>query len=133
LSRVFFADGRPGFLAAAVGSLVHVQFEFWHTGQPESFGGFLTVAGLAAAVHVGRTRRSTYTWWVACGVCFGVAALMKPPLGGGAVVCAAFLYRQQLNAGASALKGLLPVVNIGVGSLLPVAAVALWFGLAGAW
>lgn len=133
LSQVFFADNRPGFLAAAIACLVHVQFDFWHTGQPESFGGFLTMAGVMAVSVTSSTRRRALLRWVICGACFGAAALMKPPLGGGAVVCAAFLWRQRLNAGATPRSALGPVFVIGAGCLLPLGAVAFWFWLTGAW
>lgn len=144
LSRIYFADSRPGFIAAALASLVHIQFEFWHTGQPENFGGFCTLAGLALIAedqskpHGSRHELLT---WLGCGFCFGVAFLMKPPLGGGALVCAAFLARQRVRTnrelgtrGPLALWALArPVLLVGVAALVPLVLVIAWFWSKGAW
>src|SRR5215207_3310256 len=46
LGQVFFDRPKAGLVAGAVAALVHAELEFWHTAQPETFGGFLTVAAL---------------------------------------------------------------------------------------
>ena len=38
-SRRFFGTVVPGFIGALLATLTHVQLEYWHTGQSESFGG----------------------------------------------------------------------------------------------
>lgn len=144
LSRIFFADSRPGFIAAALASLLHTQFEYWHTGQPENFGGFFTIAGLAFITFDGGTadaslRRKIWSW-VSCGVCFGAAFLMKPPLGGGALVCAAFLMKREAAlARERDLSGprfwwlvASPLLTVGLSAILPIVLVLGWFWARGA-
>lgn len=141
LSETYFADRRPGYLAAAIASLVHVQLEFWHTAQPESYAGFLTVVALAAISVNSKTTRAQYGLWLVAGACFGAAFLLKPPLGGGALVLAVFLLRQERDvaiaegkSGARQLLALLmPLVIIGIGAVLPIVVVAMWFWARGAW
>lgn len=133
LSRRFFADVRPGYLAAAIACWVHAQMEFWHSGQPETFGGFLTIAGIYLSTTLGSTDRRQWVHWLAAGACFGFAFLLKPPLGGGAVVCAAYLVRKQQLSGASLPRASMPLWLLGAGSVLPIALCAGWFLLRGAW
>lgn len=141
LSETYFADRRPGYLAAAIASLVHVQLEFWHTGQPESYAGFLTIIALAAVSAKAQTTRGHYTWWFVAGLCFGAAFLLKPPLGGGAVVVAAFLLRQERDiatvegkrGGRWLLSVFSPFLVIGAGAVLPLLVVGCWFWAKGAW
>ena len=73
-----------GLVGGALTLLVHAQLDFWHTGQPESFGAFFTLLGLMLTVEHGG-RRWTHSFGM--GLAFGCAALLKPPLGGGALVC----------------------------------------------
>lgn len=140
-SRLFFSDARPGFIAAALASWVHIQFDFWHTGQPENFGGFFTIAGLSLIARERSDSPRQELWsWLGCGLCFGIAFLMKPPLGGGALICAAYLMKREAElagergeAGAAlGWVALRPLLAIGVASLLPIALIALWFWVAGA-
>lgn len=141
LSDTYFADARPGYLAAAIASLVHVQLEFWHTAQPESYAGFLTVIALAAVSTRAQSTRAKYGRWVVAGLCFGGAFLLKPPLGGGAVVAAVFLLKQEWDEATAAHKSgaassaalALPFLVIGAGAVLPIVGVGLWFWVKGAW
>jgi hypothetical protein len=133
LSSVFFADDRPGYLAAAIASLVHVQMEFWHSGQPESFGGFVTVFALWLVTVQHSQRSRQVLLWFACGALFGAAFLLKPPLGGGALVCAAYLTQKRWAETRSRLAALAPLLWLTLGSLLPIVVVALWFATQGAW
>jgi hypothetical protein len=141
LSETFFADRRPGYLAAAIASVVHVQLEFWHTGQPESYAGFSTVMALVAVSGRAKSRGRKYARWVFAGLCFGAAFLLKPPLGGGAVVAAVFLLKQEWEEATAAHKGAassslalaLPFVVIGLGAMIPIVVVGAWFWSKGAW
>jgi len=130
LGQVFFDRPRAGLVAGALASLIHAELEFWHTGQPETFGGVLTfVALVLTAAEGNRSRRLVRS--VLVGVMFGCAALLKPPLGGGALVCAAYLARrEQLSTEKLGLR-LLPVLGVGAGAVLPIALVAAWFALRG--
>ncbi len=132
LAQEFFGLRRVGLLGGALACLIHAQLEFWHTGQPESFGGFVTIFALVlTAVEGKRSRRVAR--WTAIGALFGFAFLLKPPLGGGAIVCASFLARREYSRSDSRLAALWPFVVIGLGSLLPIGLVAMWFHAKGAW
>ena len=111
LSRRFFSDWRIGILGGALAVLVHAELEFWHTAQPESFGGILTAWALVLATFepkesdpIGRSKQLNA--WVAAGALYGAAFLMKPPLGGGALVSAIFaaFRARQKNAGLPVLE-----------------------------
>jgi hypothetical protein len=144
-SRVYFADPRPGLIAAALASLLHVQFEYWHTGQPENFGAFLTVAALSfisdsKAPSSSSEHRKVWCW-LGCGVCFGLAFVMKPPLGGGVLVCAALLMKQEvqraLEQGARGIAlwwlAVRPALVVGLAALVPLVMLLFWFWVKGAF
>jgi 4-amino-4-deoxy-L-arabinose transferase-like glycosyltransferase len=85
LARLHFGSTRPGLIAAALASQVHAQLDFWHTAQPETFGGTLTLLGLLASTSAFRAREApkrSLPLWAAGGALFGLAGLMKPPLAG---------------------------------------------------
>ncbi|WP_437753437.1 glycosyltransferase family 39 protein [Sorangium sp. So ce1389] len=90
-----FGDRRIGVVAAALAVLVHAQLDFWHTAQPESFGGMLTVFALLAATPrgvAGAPRPAPgAAALIVSGALFGAAGLLKPPLAGGGVVLAVVL------------------------------------------
>lgn len=136
LSREFFGDARPGVAGAAIAAVVHAQLEFWHSGQPESFGGMLTAFALvctaAARRELGHPRRAT-AWMAAVGVLFGLAFLLKPPLGGGALVCAAFLARAAHLETPTPWSALRPLIVVGSAMAMPIALCAGCFWVAGAW
>jgi hypothetical protein len=125
LGETFFGSRTAGMLGGAVAALVHAQLEFWHSGQPETFGGVLTFVGLVLTATDGKRARKPLRL-LAVGALFGCAALLKPPLGGGALVCAAYLAkREQQSAGTGA--GARAVLAIVGGMLVPMALVLLWF------
>ena len=132
LSETFFGVQRVGLVGGAIAALIHAQLEFWHTGQPETFGGFLTVWALVLTAREG--KRSRRLWrWAAIGLLFGFAFLLKPPLGGGAIVCAAYLARDEYAKEETFARAALPVAVVGLASLLPLVACGLWFKARGAW
>jgi len=138
-----------GLLAAAFAVTVHAQLDFWHTAQPESFGGMLTIFGLLAATPPassapGGPRPSRL---LLAGILFGMAGLLKPPLaGGGAVLALSLAGRAGAQKGAapptrpsggatpeSFIRAVLrPIGWIALGGVLPIAACALWFSARGA-
>lgn len=132
LSEAFFGVKRVGLVGGALACLIHAQLEFWHTGQPESFGGFLTIFALVVTVIEGKRKRRILRW-VGIGALFGALFLLKPPLGGGAIACGSFLVRRELNQTGSRARAVLPMLVIGLGSLLPLLACWLWFQSKGAW
>ncbi|MEJ7729110.1 MAG: glycosyltransferase family 39 protein [Polyangiaceae bacterium] len=144
LARRWWGEARVGLLAAALAILVHAQLDFWHTAQPESFGGMLTIAALLCAgrdepVLGGRgTSRRPWAWWILCGALFGAAGLLKPPLAGGGVVVAGALsvWRLRRTTALAArqrrLDAAAPLLGVFLGGCLPVLACAAWFGARGA-
>ncbi len=132
LAHTFFGMRRVGLVGGAIAALIHAQLEFWHTGQPEAFGGYLTIFALVLTVGDYGRRRKIYAW-LGVGLLFGAAFLLKPPLGGGALVCAAYLSRREWVRTARWRAAAWPVVIVGASSLLTVGLCLLWFKIAGAW
>jgi hypothetical protein len=132
LGQVFFGKPSAGLVAGAVAALLHAQLEFWHTAQPETFGGFLTVAALVVLTHEPRASRR---WLVPFGVgaLFGLCALLKPPLGGGILVCGAYVLTREQSRDAKLPRLLRVAALIGVGFALPLALVLGWIAARGAW
>ncbi|MFS8069172.1 MAG: hypothetical protein ACMG6S_22660 [Byssovorax sp.] len=148
LTRRWWGVRAIGILGGAVAVLVHAQLDFWHTAQPESFGGMLTIFALLALGHEAggpeaeaearaeaEASPSARERWIrrfACGALFGFTGLLKPPLaGGGAVVAVALAleaYRRERSIRAAAL----PVIPIVLGGATPILLCALWFAAKGA-
>lgn len=133
LAREWWGAPRVGWIAGGLAVLAHAQLEFWHTAQPESFGGMLTILGLLVGTR-GRPAA-----WLGAGALFGVAGLMKPPLaGGGAILALALaleIYRRERGplARRDALRrAARPVALITLGGALPIAACLAWFWARGA-
>ena len=140
LAERWWGEPRIGLIAAALSVLVHAQLEFWHTAQPESFGGMITIGALlcASAARDDLQRRRRIGVWIASGALFGVAGLLKPPLVGGAgVVGLALAWAEWKDApkrdGRAALRAAaIPIAAVGGGVLLPIAVCAAWFAARGA-
>jgi len=138
LARRFFGSWRAGVAGGALAVLVFAQLEFWHTAQPETFGGMMIAWALvlatfepdAADPHAQRKRIAALA---ASGALYGFAALLKPPLGGGAVVSAAFAAVRARRSGARLGAQALPFLVIGASSVAIFGSCALWFALRGAW
>jgi hypothetical protein len=129
LARTFFGHATVGYVGGAIAALIHAELDFWHTGQPETFGGALTFVALVLATGEGKRSRR-YLRWFGVGIAFGCAALLKPPLGGGALVCAAYLFkREQQQTSARAASGAVILVSAGV--CVPVLLAVAWFALRG--
>ena len=140
-SARFFSDWRIGLVGAALGVLVHAELEFWHTAQPESFGGMLTAWALVLATFEprdddARGQRKLLAAWALAGACYGMAFLMKPPLGGGALVSSAFVtvrrYQRTRAGSHRASELLVPTLTIGAGSVGPIALCVTWYAARGA-
>jgi hypothetical protein len=144
-ARMNFAPKLSGYFAIALAVLIHAQLDFWHTAQPESFGGALTIFGLCTAPLFATDDRSPsrpLLRWFLSGALFGMAGLLKPQLafGGGLLVmlpCAARLLRQVPFLQAFALPKDGPgewkaLFATGLGTVAPVALCILWFAAKGA-
>lgn len=131
ISRRLFSDTRPGLIGGATAAWVHAQMEFWHSGQPETFGGYLTLLGLWLALGQGERRIARAAAWLGCGAAFGAAFLLKPPLAGGAVVCSVYLV-QRARWTSSGVRCLRPLLGVALGAGLVVLACVAWFAANGA-
>ena len=115
-----------GLAAAALACTMYVSLDFWHTGQPESFGGAFVVAALVFAEAPTLPRRPGLAALLV-GVLAGCAFLLKPPLGGVAVPAViALAARSGGRAPGVVLAGL-------AGSALVLGGSCAWFAVAGAW
>src|SRR5688572_24665157 len=132
LAQTFFGTRSAGYVGGALAALIHAQLEFWHTAQPETFGGFLTFVALVAVTAEGKPERRVLRC-LPVGVLFGLAALLRPPLGGGALVCAAYLSKREQLRTNRLRAGIAPALCVCAGVLLPVLSCAAYFGLAGGW
>ncbi len=132
LGQVFFDKPKAGLVAGAIAALVQAQLEFWHTAQPETFGGYLTVAALVVVtLEVGPRRRWLVPFGTGC--LFGLCALYKPPLGGGILVCGAYLLTRDQTHAAKWPKLLKTGALVGAGFALPLLLVLSWIAARGAW
>lgn len=132
LGGVFFQSRTAGIMAGAVYSLVHAQMDFWHTGQPESFAGPLTIYAMVLTTHPWSRHRAPLAY-IGTGLLFGAAFVLKPPFGGGAIACAYFLTAHRRAHGASWPRALAPFLWIGLSSLVPILLTCSWFSLKGGW
>jgi hypothetical protein len=87
LARESLGDARAGVLSVAIALITHVSLEFWHTGQPESFGGVLLIWALALSILAERSTstRCRALSWVCSGLLFGAAVVLKPTMAPAAV------------------------------------------------
>ncbi|MCU0685751.1 MAG: hypothetical protein MUF34_26490 [Polyangiaceae bacterium] len=143
LSKRFVGVGWPGLLGGLLAVLTHVQLEFWHTGQPESFGAVVLVWALVAAgaefdPSKPGGRRKQLAAWALSGALYACASLLKPPLGGGFLVSLGFALRAErrrpsAGQGAKAARPWLETsAAFAVGALAPVALTIAYFAAKGA-
>ncbi len=125
LGRRWFGSATAGMLGAAIAAIVHVLLDFWHSGQPETFGGMLTIFALAVSVQNQGERPGAARNAFLVGLLLGAAALQKPPLGGCLVVVAA----HRLNKQAARPWGarLWDLAALALGALLVLGGTLLWF------
>jgi uncharacterized membrane protein YhaH (DUF805 family) len=71
--------------------------------------------------------------WVGVGLLFGVAFVLKPPLAGGALVCASYLGRREWYRVGTWRAAAAPVLVVGIASAVPIIACAVWFAARGGW
>lgn len=128
LSRRALGDGRAGLLGASLATLASVALGFWDTAQPEGFGGVLLAWALVFATVEGGPGRRLVAAWIAAGALYGAAALLKPHLGAGVLVSAAFA----ASARGARRGWLAPTLAFAGGGLLPVAVTVAWFAAKGA-
>ncbi|HXK26332.1 MAG TPA: hypothetical protein VMS55_26960 [Myxococcota bacterium] len=135
LSRRFAGGALPGLLGFALAISGHVWLGSWHTAQPESFGGVLLVYALLLATGERRGARERDLAFAGSGALYALAALMKPPLGGGILVSAAFaVHAAWRDAPREARRrtGLRVLAAFAAGGAVPVLLVLAYFAAQGA-
>lgn len=139
LSERVFGRRTVGLFAAALAAQIHLQLDFWHTAQPETFGATLTIWALVLSTRAfdATDRRRALGLWAAAGVLFGASGLMKPPLAGAgavvvALVCAQELYARRSLRGLDPLRSWIPLAGMVAGGAAPFALVLGWFAAKGA-
>jgi hypothetical protein len=135
LARRYAGGAAAGLFAAALAVSGHVWLGFWHTAQPESFGGVLVVWAIVLASTDAAAGRRRDLAWLASGGLYGLAALMKPPLGGGILVSAGLAAYAAWRAAAPdrrAVAAFRPLAIFALGGLAPVAVTLAWFAARGA-
>lgn len=140
IARRELDDEIVGWIALAMTCAIHTQLDFWHTGQPETFGGPLGLWAIVLACEAGRAGDGVrkVRLLLTIGLLCGIAGLMKPPLVGAAPVAAllaAWLDDQRspgrsLTSRSKRLAAAL--VWVALGSLAPIALIAAWFAARGA-
>ncbi|MBK9258264.1 MAG: glycosyltransferase family 39 protein [Polyangiaceae bacterium] len=137
LTRRHWNNTQMGLMAAVIMTFAHAQLDFWHTSQPESFGGMLTIAALLFAPRP--NKATTNRDWFVAGCLFGIAGLLKPPLAGGAIV--PLLVHAWTNARSTdppapwkaTLRAMIrPTLMVAAGGATPIVLCLLWFAARGA-
>lgn len=141
LSRRLLGHWLAGIAGGVVALFYHVNLRFWDTAQPESFGGVLVVWALVLATYraTGETRRSGLRQnaaWAGCAALFALAAVLKPPLGGGIlfafVAITAREWRIRTETSAARRVGAVALSFLAGGGLV-VCLLLLYLVEAGAW
>lgn len=132
LGGVFFQSRTAGVIAGAIYALLQAQLDFWHSGQPESFAGPLSIYALVVTTHPW-VKKHELLAWTGVGLLFGCAFVLKPPFGGAAIACAYYLGAKRRALGHAFVKAYSPFLWIGLASSLPIFATFFWFWKGGAW
>ena len=143
LSKRWWNEWRIGLLGGCIYALVHAQLDFWHTAQPETFGGMLVVFALViGASHPSQHVRRSCAGTVAtnrlfiAGILFGCAGLLKPPLAGGGAVLALWhtlALVKQAHGGEKRWRSVAtPLLSVLAGGTTPFVLCLAWFWSRGA-
>jgi len=132
LTRRHVGSWLGGLVGGALACLIHVELEFWNTGQPESFAAVALAWALVCATYEARPddprgERKQLAAWLGAGALYGVAFLMKPPLAGGIVVTWAIVVRRLGLA-----RWRRPTAALVAGAAAPIVLTLLYFALHGA-
>jgi hypothetical protein len=136
-SRRHTASLATGIVGGAAAVLTYVQMEFWHTGQPESFGAVALAWALVCSTYEPdrsgrRPGLKQGTAWALAGALYAGAALLKPPLGGGFVTSLALVAGFRWSRERTASSVLLPAAAFLAGAVAVLAAVFVYLWAGGA-
>ncbi len=138
-SRRFTGSSMPGFVGALLATLTHVQLGHWNTGQSDSFGGVVLAWAVVLVTWCPSTRRRQLAAWIGSGALFAFAGMLRPPLGGGFVLCLALVVYERYRARSEERQGLIgrsgpfeAILAFGLGGALVVAVTLLPFIVSGA-
>jgi len=141
LSRRLLGHWLVGIAAGVVALFYHVNLRFWDTAQPESFGGALVVWALVLATYrasdaTSRSQLKQNASWAGCAALFALAAIFKPPLGGGILFAFAAIaareWRSRTETGAVRKVGAVALSFL-VGGGLIVGLLLIYLVGTGAW
>jgi hypothetical protein len=140
-SRRHVGSRRAGILGAGAAILAYVPLEFWYTGQPEGFGAIALAWALVCATYdppAGAGRRGEVRQlaaWAGAASLYTLAALLKPPLGGGILVSFTIVlasrWRARGDSGWARALGI-PALAFAAGGALPLLATLAYFTAPGA-
>jgi hypothetical protein len=123
ISQIYLGSPIAGTFGAMVAVAAHVQLEFWHTAQPESFGAVAIAWAVvfAAGADSATDRSETSRLWsmFASGICYGVAAVLKPTMGIAVLGSLAVVLIGTRSRGRPASRALAPAVALAFGALIP--------------
>jgi len=136
LSRIYLGSAIAGTLGAMVAVTAHVQLEFWHTAQPESFGAVAIAWAVAlaggASSAVDLSQASRLRRMIASGICYGVAAVLKPTMGIAVLGSLALVLIAERRRGPLNFRSLAPAGALAFGALLPGLICLAFFAARGA-
>jgi len=135
LTRRYLGDIGPGILGGAFAVLIEAQLDFWHTAQPESFGGLLTVWALVLTIRDvpnGDLGRGFWGRLFGAGVLLGAAGLMKPHLVGTCAVVAVYTLWKLRRQGRPGGTQVAVLGTLAAGASASFAACLGWFAARGA-
>jgi hypothetical protein len=133
LSRRWVGSWQAGLAGALVAIGTHAQLEFWHTGQPESFGAVAIAWALVCVTYAAPDQRQQLAAWAGAGALYTAAALLKPPLGGGFVVSLLVVCLGRWRRDRSLASLVAPVAAFAAGGAAIVGLTALYFVAKGAF
>jgi hypothetical protein len=128
LSRRWFGDPIAGYIGGALLAIANFQLDFWHSNQPETYGGMLLIAAAWLLSNASVRRR----WLRFClgGVLLGLVVLMKPHLG---LAVPPLIWLCGDSSRPSLKRRAWDALPVLVGGTSVVLAVAAWLWLGGAW
>lgn len=125
LAKSFTGEKGAGILGGAIMAVSAAQLEFWHTAQPETFGGYLIIVCLAIISYSGYLHKYWITW-VLLGLIFGFLVLLKPTMIGNLLIFSIYIVLKKFIKRTNLKSFIIPLLVMGSFSLLPLILAILW-------